>query len=117
MAEITNAVIEATRSRLTEKRAALHNSDSAINTLTDLLVAAANGEAVTESGARLSMSDVVKGADALRQVHAMLTTEVVDLEKRLEAEIRKVESARFSERLKVTAARACADVAGQRSSH
>ena len=115
MAEITNTVIEATRSRLAEKRAALHNSDSAINTLTDLLVAAANGEAVTENGTRLTMSDVVKGADALRQVHAMLTTEVADLEKRLEAEIRKVESAKLSEHLKLTASRICAQVAGQRS--
>ena len=68
------------KTRLSAKRAALRNSDVAINALSDLIVAAANGNAQTESGARLSMADATKGASELRQVHQLLAAEIAELE-------------------------------------
>ena len=81
--EATSPELEALRARLAEKRVALKNSDAAVNTLTDLIVAAANGEAQAENGSRLSMAEAVRGADALRQIHTLLTEEVDKLEERI----------------------------------
>lgn len=88
MPEATNSEIETLRARLNEKRAALQNSDAAVNTLTELIVAAANGEAQAENGSRLSMAEAVRGADALRQIHTLLTEEVDKLEQRVQRELR-----------------------------
>lgn len=84
----TTPEIEAMRARLEEKRAALKNSDAAVNTLTDLIVAAANGEAQAENGTRLSMAEAVRGADALRQIYTLLTEDVDKLEQRIRRELR-----------------------------
>ncbi len=90
---MTAPSIKALEARLAEKRAALAKSDTAINALPDLIVAAANGEAVTEHGSRLTMADAVKGADALRQIHSTLTGEIDAIEKRIEREHRVLRSA------------------------
>ncbi len=86
--EVTSPEIEALRARLAGKYAALKNSDAAVNSLSDLIVAATNGEAQAENGARLSVVDAVRGADALRQIHALLTDEVDKLEQRIQKELR-----------------------------
>lgn len=90
---MTAPSIKALEARLAEKRAALAKSDTAINALPDLIVAAANGEAVTEHGSRLTMADAVKGADALRQIHSTLTGEIDAIEKRIEREHRVLQVA------------------------
>ncbi|MFD0667339.1 hypothetical protein ACT80S_06445 [Ramlibacter sp. MAHUQ-53] len=82
--------LDALQARLAEKRIALEKSDAAINALTDLIVAAANGEATNEHGVRLSITEAVKGAEALRQVHAILSNEVADLERRIASEKRRI---------------------------
>ena len=84
----TNPLIDAIRARLEQKRAALKNSDAAVNTLTDLIVAAANGEAQAENGSHLSMTEAVRGADALRQIYTLLTEDVDKLELRIRKELR-----------------------------
>lgn len=103
---MTTSSIHAMETRLAQKREALTKSDAAINTLTDLIVAAANGEAVTESGARLSMSDAVRGADALRQVHAVITNDIETLEKQIAKARRMEEHAPFAASLQAMIANA-----------
>ncbi len=103
---MTAPSISAMEKRLADKRAALTKSDAAINTLTDLIVAAANGEAVTESGARLSVSDAVRGADALRQIHATITGDIETLEKQIAKAKRVEESAPFVDHLRALAGKA-----------
>jgi len=78
------AGIEYLTPRLQEKRAALKKSDVAINALSDLIVAAANGDAQTEGGARLTLADATKGASELRQVHQLLVAEIAELEAALQ---------------------------------
>lgn len=103
---MTAPSISAMEKRLADKRAALTKSDAAINTLTDLIVAAANGEAVTESGSRLSVSDAVRGADALRQIHATITGDIETLEKQIAKAKRMEERAPFEARLRAMVAMA-----------
>lgn len=75
--------------RLQEKRAALGRSDEAVNHIPALLVSALNGEAYVGDGHRLSISDATKGADAIRAVHQLITSEVADLEKTLAEEAKR----------------------------
>lgn len=81
-----SARLDALTARLAEKLIARAESDAAVNALSGLITAAANGEAEVESGARLSMADAVKGADAIRQVHTLLCAEVDALEARIRQE-------------------------------
>lgn len=85
-----SARLDALTSRLAEKLIARTESDAAVNALSGLLTSAANGEAEVESGARLSMADAVKGADAIRQVHTLLCSEVDALEARIRQERRLI---------------------------
>lgn len=75
-----SATLDTLTARLAGKLIARAESDAAVNALSGLITAAANGEAEVESGARLSMADAVKGADAIRQVHTLLCAEVDTLE-------------------------------------
>ena len=86
-----SAKLDGLTTRLAEKLQARAESDAAVNALSGLITAAANGEAEVESGARLSMADAVKGADAIRQVHTLLCAEVDALEERIRKERRAIE--------------------------
>ena len=86
-----SATLDTLTARLAEKLTARAESDAAVNALSGLITAAANGEAEVQSGARLSVADAVKGADAIRQVHTLLCAEVDDLERRIEKEERRIE--------------------------
>lgn len=90
----------ALHARLLEKRKALAKSDEAVNTLTELIVRAVNGDAVTETGSKLSINDVVKASDAMRQIHATMTADVAALEKQMLTIQRAIEMAQSMERLR-----------------
>lgn len=85
-----SANLDTLSARLAEKLIARAESDAAVNALSGLITAAANGEAEVESGARLSMADAVKGADAIRQVHSLLCAEIDTLEARIQHEKRVI---------------------------
>lgn len=81
--------ISSLREQLGLKKAALNSSHTAVNALSSLIVSAVNGEAIGDDGRKLSVTDVVKASDALRQVHDLLCSEVAALEKQLAVAIRK----------------------------
>lgn len=97
--------LDALHARLREKRKALTKSDEAVNTLTELIVTAVNGDAVTEIGSKVSISDAVKAADAMRQIHATLTADVASLEQQVKAIQSAMVAAKSGERLRAMTAR------------
>lgn len=82
MSDVPTPVVASLKARLADKRGALKRSDAAINNLSQLLVAAINGET------HMAVSDAVRVCEAMRQAHQLICSEVQGLEERLAKEIR-----------------------------